>query len=37
MQRSLDAFMKFYNERRPHQSYRLRARTPAELFSGVES
>jgi len=37
MQRSLDAFMKFYNERRPHQSYRLRGRTPAELFSGVES
>ncbi|PYM79618.1 MAG: hypothetical protein DME09_21005 [Candidatus Rokuibacteriota bacterium] len=37
MQRSLDAFMKFYNEQRPHQGYRLRGRTPAELFSGVAS
>jgi Integrase core domain len=35
MQRSLDGFMKFYNERRPHQGYRLRGRTPAELFTGV--
>ena len=35
MQRSLDAFMKFYNERRPHQGYRLRGRTAAELFIGV--
>ena len=37
MQRSLDGFMKFYNERRPHQGYRLRGRTPAELFSRVAS
>ena len=37
MQRSLDAFMKFYNERRPHQGYVLRGRTPAELFVGVAS
>jgi transposase InsO family protein len=37
MQRSLDACMKFYNERRPHQGYRLRGRTPAELFTGVAS
>jgi len=35
MQRSLDGFMKFYNEQRPHQGYRLRGRTPAELFVGV--
>jgi transposase InsO family protein len=34
MQRTLDAFMKFYNEQRPHQGYRLRGRTPAELFFG---
>jgi hypothetical protein len=34
MQRSRDAFMKFDNERRPHQGYRLRG-TPAEIFSGV--
>jgi transposase InsO family protein len=35
MQQSLDAFMTFYNEQRPHQGYRLRGRTPAELFTGV--
>jgi transposase InsO family protein len=35
MQRSLDAFMTFYNEQRPHQGYRLRGRTPAEFFTGV--
>jgi transposase InsO family protein len=35
MQRSLDGFMKFYNERRPHQGYRLRGRTPADLFTGA--
>jgi len=35
MQHSLDAFMTFYNEQRPHQGYRLRGRTPAELFTGV--
>jgi hypothetical protein len=28
MQRTLDAFMKFYNEQRPHQGYRLRGRPP---------
>jgi hypothetical protein len=32
--RSLDAFMTFYNEQRPHQGYRLRDRTPAEMFTG---
>jgi len=37
MQRSLDGFLKFYNEQRPHQGYRLRGRTPAELFTGVAS
>jgi transposase InsO family protein len=35
MQQSLEAFMRFYNEQRPHQGYRLRGRTPAELFWGV--
>ncbi len=35
MQHSLEAFMRFYNERRPHQGYRLGGRTPAELFWGV--
>ncbi len=35
MQTSLDAFMHFYNRQRPHQGYRLRGRTPAELFWGV--
>jgi transposase InsO family protein len=32
MQRTLDAFMQFYNEQRPHQGYRLRGRTAADLF-----
>jgi transposase InsO family protein len=35
MQRTLEAFMRFYNEQRPHQGYRLRGRTPADLFWGV--
>ena len=35
LQRSLEAFMRFYNERRPHQGYRGQGRTPAELFWGV--
>jgi transposase InsO family protein len=35
MQRTLDAFMQFYNEQRPHQGYRLRGRTPADLFWGA--
>ena len=35
MPRSLDAFMTFDNEQRPPQGYRLRGRTPAEMFSGV--
>src|SRR2546428_11779602 len=35
MQQSLEAFMRFYNEQRPHQGYRLRGRTPAEIFWGV--
>ena len=37
MQRSLDDFMKFYNEQRPHHGYRVRGRLPAELFFGVAS
>jgi len=35
MQRNLDAFLRFDNERRPRQGYRVRGRTPAELFWGV--
>ncbi len=35
MQRTLDAFLRFYNEQRPHQGYRLRGQTPAQLFWGV--
>ncbi|MDR7492366.1 MAG: helix-turn-helix domain-containing protein [Armatimonadota bacterium] len=35
MQRSLDGFMRFSNEQRPHHGYRVRGRTPAELFRGV--
>jgi transposase InsO family protein len=35
MQRTLEAFMMFYNEERPHQGYRLRGRVPADLFWGA--
>jgi transposase InsO family protein len=35
LQESLDRFLRFYNEERPHQGYRLRGRTPAEVFWGV--
>jgi len=35
MQRTLDAFMRFHNEQRPHQGYRLRERTPAGLLRGA--
>ncbi len=28
-------FLRFYNHERPHHGYRLRGRTPAELFLGV--
>lgn len=34
MPRRLDAFMTFDNEQRPPQGYRLRDRTPAEMFTG---
>ena len=33
--RSLEGFLRFYNEQRPHQGYRLRGRTPATLFRGA--
>jgi transposase InsO family protein len=32
LQTSLDGFLRFYNELRPHQGYRLRGRTPAAAF-----
>lgn len=32
MQRDLDRYLRFYNFDRPHQGYRLRGRTPAEVF-----
>jgi len=35
MQRTLDGFMTFYNEQRPHQGYRLGGRVPADLFYGA--
>ena len=35
LQHSLDGFMRFYNEHRPHQGYRLRGQTPAALFHGA--
>jgi hypothetical protein len=35
MQRTLEVFMKFNNEQRPRQGYRLRGRTPADLFWGA--
>ena len=35
LQRSLDGFMRYYNEDRPHQGYRVRGRTPAALVWGA--
>jgi transposase InsO family protein len=35
MQRTLDGFLKFYNEQRPHQGYRLLGHMPADLFWGA--
>jgi len=35
LQRSLDAFLRFYNHERPHHGYRLRGQTPAALFWGA--
>lgn len=32
LQASLDGFLRFYNEERPHQGYRTKGRTPAEIF-----
>jgi transposase InsO family protein len=34
LQQSLDAFMRFYNEERPHQGYRLCGKPPSILFVG---
>ena len=35
LQRSLEAFLRFYNYERPHHGYRLRGQTPAALFWGA--
>lgn len=35
LQQTLEAFLRFYNTQRPHQGYRLRGRTRAELFWGA--
>ena len=35
MQRTLDAFMKFYNKQRPNRGYRLRGHTAADPFWGT--
>jgi transposase InsO family protein len=32
LQRSLDGFLRFYNDARPHRGYRLKGRTPATVF-----
>ena len=32
---TLDDFMRFYNEQRPHHGYRLGGRTPAAVFHGA--
>lgn len=37
LERSLQQFLVFYNRHRPHFGYRLRGRTPAELFWGAQS
>lgn len=33
---SLQRFLRFYNEQRPHSGYRLRGRTPSELLHGAQ-
>jgi transposase InsO family protein len=35
LQASLDGFLHFYNFERPHQGYRTKGRTPAEVFWGA--
>jgi transposase InsO family protein len=35
LQASLDSFLRFYNFERPHQGYRTKGRTPAEIFWGA--
>jgi len=37
LQTSLDGFLEFYNFQRPHQGYRTKGRTPAEVFWGAIS
>ena len=35
LQQTLEAFLRFYNDQRPHQGYRLRGQTPSALFWGA--
>lgn len=35
LERSLAAFLDFYNHQRPHQGYRTRGRTPGQIFWGA--
>lgn len=35
LQASLQRFLRFYNDQRPHHGYRVRGRTPSELFWGA--
>ena len=35
LQASLSSFVEFYNFERPHQGYRTKGRTPAEIFWGA--
>lgn len=32
MQKDLDAFLAFYNEKRPHQGRNMKGRTPLQAF-----
>lgn len=36
LQRSLDSFLRFYNQERPHHGYRTRGRTPGAIFLGAK-
>ena len=36
LEASLQRFLRFYNEQRPHHGYRLRGRTPGELLRGAQ-
>jgi hypothetical protein len=37
LQRSLEGFLRFYNDERSHHGHRLRGRPPASLFFGARA